>query len=137
MIPKNLWNYLVAAAVILAAAAGLKYAAVQGLLGAGGADRAAQVMIGLGLALYANLIPKRLGALRGPIAERRALLGRRLAGWTFTLSGLAYAGLWRLAPAETAFALGIAAVASAVVLTLGYTIWACGGGSADAQRPTA
>lgn len=113
------------ALLFLAAAAGLRYAEGAGLVGADGARRALQVLIGLGLAGYANLMPKRIsGAPRSPLAERRTQAALRVGGWSLTLAGLTQAALWTFAPLAVADVGSLAAVAAALTLTLGYALWA-------------
>ena len=61
------------AAFILGAAFALRYAEGAGMIGADGARRAMQVLIGLMLAGYANIMPKQLGPTRGsPRADAAA-----------------------------------------------------------------
>ena len=113
------------ALLFLAAAAGLRYAEGAGLMGADGARRALQILIGLGLAGYANLMPKRIsGAPRSPLVERRTQAALRVGGWSLTLAGLTQAGLWAFAPLAVADPGSMIAVASALALTLGYALWA-------------
>lgn len=113
------------ALLFLAAAAGLRYAEGAGLIGADGARRALQILIGLGLAGYANLMPKRIsGAPRSPLAERRTGAALRVGGWSLTLAGLTQAALWAFVPPAVADPASMIAVASALALTLGYALWA-------------
>lgn len=123
------------ALLFLAAAAGLRYAEGAGLIGVDGARRALQVLIGLGLAGYANLMPKRIsGAPRSPLAERRTQAALRIGGWSLTLAGLTQAALWTFAPLAVADVGSMAAVAAALTLTLAYALWAfttCGRAAAD------
>ena len=124
MITKRLASALALAAFILAAAAGLRYAASAGMVGPEAARRFMQVVIGLALAAYANLMPKQLGRpRRSPLAEARTQAALRVGGWSMTLAGLAYAGLWALAPLPLADIASTAVVAAALVVTLGYAIW--------------
>ena len=95
-----------------------------------------QILIGLGLAAYANLMPKQLGRpRRSPHAEARTQAALRVGGWSMTLAGLVYAGLWALAPLPVADIASTMAVAAALAVTLGYALWsfaACrGAGSAS------
>lgn len=116
---------LALAAVILGAAAGLRYAESAGLAAPDLAARAMQVIVGLVLAAYANVMPKQLGRLRGtPGREAIAQSVRRVGGLAMTLGGLAWAAVWALAPMALARPLAIAAVASATIVTLGYGLWA-------------
>ena len=122
MIFRRLGYALALAALTLAAAGGLRHAANIGLLDADEARRMMQVLIGLGLAAYANAMPKQTG--RGSLrALTRTQAALRVGGWSFTLAGLAYAGLWAFAPLSLADVAGAAVVAAALVATLGYTVW--------------
>ena len=113
-----------AAAALLLAALALKAAVHTGLISPPGAGRSFQVMLGVGLALYANRIPKDLGAMRGLAAASRKQAALRVAGWSFCLAGIAYAVLTAVLPTPTGDALGAGAVAAALVLTL-VVITAC------------
>ncbi|HYJ53622.1 MAG TPA: ammonium transporter [Allosphingosinicella sp.] len=139
MIVRQLGYALAFAALILAAAAGLRYGVVSGAVDAESARRIMQVLLGLGLAGYGNFMPKKLGRpRRSPEAEARMQAALRVGGWAMTLAGLAYAGLWALAPLALADTGGTIAVASAAATTLGYALWcfaACRGArNASAQR---
>ena len=113
------------AALILGTAAAMKYAQSQGLIDADIADRVMQVVVGLVLAAYANLMPKQLGRPRGSTAaEAVAQSVRRVGGLAMSLGGLAWAAIWAFAPMSLTTPLGIAAVASATVITLSYGLWA-------------
>jgi hypothetical protein len=125
MIIKRLSFAIALAVFILAAAAGLRYAEGAGMVGADGARRTMQVLIGLVLAAYANLMPKQLGRRRGsPQAEARAQAALRVGGWSLTLAGLLYAALWAFAPPAVADIASMAVVAAALAATLGYALWA-------------
>ena len=124
MIIKKLGSGLVLAAAILLVSVGLHAARDAGLLGGDGAKRATQVLIGLMLAAYANLMPKQVGgAARSPRAEARARAALRVGGWSLTLAGLAYAGLWGFAPLAFADTASMVVVAAATAATLGYAVW--------------
>jgi hypothetical protein len=124
MIIKRLGYSIAIAAFFLLAAWGLRYAANSGMIGADDAKRAIQVLIGLGLAAYANIMPKQLGPGRSsPQAEARAQAVLRFGGWSLTLAGLAYALLWAFAPLPVADIVATATVASALVATIAYALW--------------
>jgi hypothetical protein len=87
--------------------------------------RGVMVLIGLGIAAYSNRMPK---MLEGPppqsldvAALRQSVL--RMGGWAMTLAGLAYAGLWALAPRDVALVGSIVAVGGAMAVTVGYIAW--------------
>lgn len=122
---KRLGWAIALAAFILGSAFALRYAEGAGMIGTDGARRAMQVLIGLMLAGYANIMPKQLGPARGTArAEAAAQAALRVGGWSLTLAGVAYAGLWAFAPLEIADVAGLAVVAAATVLTAGYAAWA-------------
>ncbi|WP_284734398.1 ammonium transporter [Sphingosinicella terrae] len=75
-------------------------------------------MNGLMIAFYGNRAPKVVAPTA--CAQRIA----RVSGWAFVLSGLLYAALWAFAPIPVAIWLGTAAVATGMVVTLGYCLWA-------------
>jgi hypothetical protein len=127
MITSRLTFALVLAAAILAVAAGLRYGQTAGWLTADTARRAMQVLIGLCLASYANVIPKQLGrpsASARVAASTQAAL--RVGGWSMTLAGLAYAGLWAFAALTVADIASMVVIMAAMVITLGYAVraWA-------------
>lgn len=124
MMIKRLGFALGLAAVFLAVAAGLRFAAAEAMISADLAQRAVQVIIGLGLAAYANVMPKQIsGPRRSLEAETRSQAALRVGGWSMTLAGLAYAGFWAFAPLPVADTVSMIPVAAAMVLTLGYAFW--------------
>jgi hypothetical protein len=124
MIFKRFGGAIVLAVTFLAAAAALRYASVHGMIGEDVATRAVQVIIGLGLAAYANVMPKQVsGPRRSAQAETRAQAAQRVGGWSITLAGLAHAGLWAFAPLSFASPASMVLVGGAVALTLGHAVW--------------
>lgn len=122
---KRLGWAIALAAFILGSTLALRYAEGAGMIGADGARRAMQVLIGLMLAGYANIMPKQLGPTRGSLrADAAAQAALRAGGWSLTLAGVAYAALWAFAPLAIADTAGLFVVAAATLLTLGYAIWA-------------
>ena len=115
-------SFAVAIAVlILGTAAALSYAQSLDLIGPDAAKRTLQVMIGLILAAYSNQMPKDIGRWRASaLAAARAQSALRVGGWSMTLAGLAYAGLWAFAPLAFADVASTVVVASAMVITMGY-----------------
>jgi hypothetical protein len=103
---------LTAAGVLIVATWFLKHSGLAPDISA----RAAQAIIGLALAFYANFIPKNFAA------SGRMQAAQRVAGWAFAAAGLAYAAIWALAPLTMAANLSMIAVASAMVATLFYAI---------------
>lgn len=137
-------SFAVALAIlILGSAAALSYARGLGFIGPDAARRTMQVMIGLMLAAYSNLMPKDVGAWRASAETMaRSQSALRVGGWSMTLAGLAYAGLWAFAPLSFANAGSTAVVAAAMLITVGYGGWtflACrsrGGRFPDTGRPS-
>jgi hypothetical protein len=122
---RRLFPAIALAALIIAAALALGYAGDAGWIGEETGRRTMQVLIGLMLAAYANMMPKQLGRPRGsPRAEAAAQAALRVGGWSMTLAALAYAGLWAFAPLNIADVASIAVVGGALVLTVGYSLWA-------------
>jgi len=121
MILKRTSFALALAAVVLASAAALRYAEGLELIGADTARRTMQVMIGLILAAYANVMPKEIGQWRA--SARAAMLSQsvlRVGGWSLTLAGLGYAGLWAFTPIAFADVAGMLVVAAATLVTVAY-----------------
>ncbi len=73
-------------------------------------------MNGLMIAWYGNRMPKALA----PSVRARQIA--RVAGWSFVLSGLAYAGFWAFAPIQVAVIGGCAVVGAGMLVTLGYCL---------------
>jgi hypothetical protein len=72
--------------------------------------RVLMITIGLVVAWQSNAVPKSL-----PIGSARAQAYKRLSGWSFTLSGLAFAAVWAFAPMEIATTLSMAPMLIAIV----------------------
>ena len=124
MILKRTTFAVALAVLILGTAAGLNYAQSLDLIGPDAARRTMQVMIGLILAAYSNLMPKDVGPWRASAAAvARAQSALRVGGWSMTLAGLAYAGLWAFAPLGFADVASMVIVASAMLITMGYGGW--------------
>ena len=119
----RLTPYILSAGLLVAVAEISRYAEHNHLVGPHIAQRATLATGGLVLAFYGNAIPKSFGAWRNPEKAKRAQSAMRVGGWSFVLAGLAYAGLWAFAPLATADLVSTVVVASATILTLGYTIW--------------
>ena len=139
MIIKRLGFAIALAILFLLAAAGLRYAASAEMLAEETATRIVMALTGLGLAAYANIMPKQLGrARRSPVTEARAQGALRFGGWALTLAGLAYAFLWAFAPMSIARAAAMTVLGAATLATLAFAIWSftlCrGSGDAPASR---
>lgn len=72
--------------------------------------RVVMITIGLVIAWQSNALPKAL-----PIGSARSQAYKRLSGWAFVLSGLAYAAAWAFAPMDMAATLSMAPMAIAMV----------------------
>ena len=124
MILKRMSFAIALAVVTLGMAAGLEYARSVDLIGPDAARRIMQVTIGLILAVYSNLMPKDVGPWRASAAAvARTQAALRVGGWSLTLAGLAYAGLWAFAPLAFADVASTVIVASAMLITMGYGGW--------------
>lgn len=120
---KRLLPSIALAALLLLLAAILRFGEGQGLWSDEIARRSLQVVIGLGLAAYANLMPKQLSSpRRTPEAEARVQAALRVGGWALTLAGLTQASLWAFAPLQLADTGSMIAVATGMVVTLAYAI---------------
>ena len=102
---------------ILLLALGAKFALNHGYIARDTMLRLVIGINGLMIVSYGNLVPKAVA----PNANVRQVM--RLSGWSQVLSGLVYAGLWAFAPISLAVSLGTAAVATALIVTLGYCFW--------------
>ncbi|MGH9176844.1 MAG: hypothetical protein ACRD1H_20920 [Vicinamibacterales bacterium] len=124
MILKRTSFALALAGFILAAAAALRYAQGLEIIGADTARRTMQVMIGLILAAYANIMPKDIGHYRASVcAAARSQSALRVGGWSLTLAGLGYAGLWAFTPIAFADVASMVVVAAATLVTTAYGAW--------------
>ena len=120
--PKELIRGIVLAAILLGGSALLKYGEHMGLLDAGSSKSGLQVMLGLIVAYYGNIAPKKLGRLRGGDTDRRLQRAARIGGWAFTLAGLTYAALALLEPSQTVRFASIAVIAAALLVTVFYSL---------------
>jgi hypothetical protein len=110
---------------ILITAATLKYAQAENAISPEATKRSMQVLFGLMLAAYANVMPKDIGNWQASSrAVARSQSALRVGGWSLTLAGLASAGLWAFAPLAVADVAAMAIVASALLITMGYGAWA-------------
>ena len=83
-----------------------------------------QVIIGLILAAYGNFMPKDVALLRSACTTSRSQSVMRVGGWSITLAGLAYAGLWAFAPIAFADIASMIVVITALLVMAGYCGWA-------------
>ncbi|RZL35391.1 MAG: ammonium transporter [Rubrivivax sp.] len=99
---------------IVAVALAMTWARRQGYVDSDTVTRVVICLNGFMIAWYGNRMPKRFF----PDALARKV--SRLGGWSITLGGLAYAGLWMFAPFHVAVAAGSAAVLAGVAVPLVY-----------------
>ena len=126
------------AGLIFAVAVGLRYAESTGMMEPEQVRRTMQVLIGLGFAAYANMMPKQLWRMgHSPRAEAWAQRGLRVGGWSLTLAALAYAGLWAFAPLAVADVGSKAVLASAAAITIGHALWSYMAARAACRRESA
>jgi hypothetical protein len=99
-----------------------------GLIDSETTTRGVMVLIGLMLVVVGNGMPKQQEGPPpqsvGEITTRQAIT--RVGGWAMTLGGLIWAGLWAFAPRDIAQWGSIAAVGTAVVIMIVYSIWRFG-----------
>jgi hypothetical protein len=129
MMNKRISIAVALAALLMGTSAALAYAQSLDMIAPDTTKRAVQVLIGLMLAAYANLMPKDVGRWRASaVAVARAQSALRVGGWSLTLAGLTYAGLWALAPMTVANTASMVVVATALLITMAYaarTLLAC------------
>jgi hypothetical protein len=80
---------------------------------------------GLMVAAFGNRMPKKF------VPNEWARRATRVGGWSMTVSGLIYAGLWAFAPPQVAVVVGSAAV----ILGIAVTSWYCMSLRARAKTP--
>lgn len=108
-------------ALIVGGALALRWAEAHGLID-DTPDRSFGVTVGVILAWFGNLAPKKgLDDCPGRLtADHQAM--RRFAGRTFVLGGLAYAAAWIVVPSPYASEAAMAAIALALALVLGRAL---------------
>ena len=121
MIHKNLAVALIAAATYIGGAFALKAVEKAGLMSHADTIRAFQVFSGLGLAVYANFLPKSLGRFRDPASAMRMEAVLRVSGWAYMLGGLGYA-VTSLLPLP--LEVSVAVLGSATAYAVGYAAFA-------------
>lgn len=116
-------NALILAGLMLALALGLAWANNAGHLSEETSRRASQVLAGLVVVYFANLVPKSLEPLLAGCEPSRAQAMQRFGGWTLVIGGLGYSVAWLVAPLEVAKPAAIAILATALVLVVGRCAW--------------
>ncbi|HEY3814513.1 MAG TPA: hypothetical protein VGL66_14925 [Caulobacteraceae bacterium] len=114
---RQLYLNLAMGAVIVAVALGMKWAQHQGLIEAQSATRWTMAIIGLQMAINANLIPK-----AGTAKTARHIALQRVCGWAMMLGGLGYAAAWAFVPLSNAATLSMVAVAAAILWVIGFGV---------------
>lgn len=107
---KSIKSALMQAGVTLAVAVVATVLRKTGVIDKDTTIRVLMITIGLVIAWQSNALPKAL-----PIGSARSQAYKRLSGWAFVLSGLAYAAAWAFAPMDMAAALSMAPMAIAMV----------------------
>src|SRR5690606_26617952 len=106
----------VCAVGIIALALAATYARRLGYIDGDTVTRIVLGATGLILVWYGNRMPKTI--IRGAGARQAT----RIGAWSMVLSGLVYAGLWAVAPVQTAIIGGCAAVLTGLAVTFGYCL---------------
>ncbi|MHC9084300.1 hypothetical protein ACYX7E_04575 [Luteimonas sp. RIT-PG2_3] len=115
------------AVVMVGSALLLTLARKQGWIDADQVVRGYNIVMGLALAAYGNVMPKMMHPMP-PRSIHEATLAQsiaRVSSWSMTLAFLAWAALWAFAPMDVARIGALAAVGTSVVVMLGYTAWRC------------
>lgn len=112
----DLYANLAWGGLIVALALGASLARKLGYMEADTVTRLVIGANGLMIAWNGNRMPKTF------VPHAKARQARRVAGWSLTLSGLIYAGLLLFAPIRVAAWGGAAAVATGIMVTLGYCL---------------
>jgi hypothetical protein len=102
-------------AIIVLALAG-SFARTAGYMDDETVKRLVTGTIGLMVAWQGNRMPKSF------VPNACARQARRVAGWSMTLSGLIYAGLFLFAPLHVAYLGGAGAILAGIAITLGYCL---------------
>ena len=123
--PKHVLFSLKLAAIMIGSALLLTLARKQGWVDADQVVRGYNVVMGLALAAYGNVMPKMIHPTP-PRSIHDATLAQaiaRVSGWSMTLAFLVWAALWAFAPLDVARIGALAAVGTSVVVMLGYIAW--------------
>lgn len=107
-------------AILVLAIAGA-YARKTGYLDPETVTRLVTGAIGLMVAWQGNRMPKSF------VPSACARQARRVAGWSLTVSGLIYAGLFAFAPLHVAYVGGCGAIVAGIMLTIAYCLSLRGG----------
>lgn len=98
---------------------------VFGLIDSETTTRGVMVLIGLMLVVTGNSMPKKQegppAQTVGEITTRQSIL--RVGGWAMMIGGLIWIGLWAFAPRDIAQVGSIAAVGTATLVMVVYSVW--------------
>jgi hypothetical protein len=125
MMSKSILNGLAWAGVLIVSAVILKFAEGQHTIGQDAAERGFQIMLGLTLAVYANFMTKRPTSHGADERGGRLQKSLRIGAWLFCIAGLIYAAASALAPHPSDEYLSMGAVGAAMLVSVGYGVWAC------------
>ena len=123
---KHIFFALKIAGGMIGASLLLTLARQQGLVDGELVVRANNVIIGLALAAYFNVLPKMLEPQPLSIRICHATVRQavvRVSSWALTLAFLVWTALWAFAPQGLAKIGSLAAVGASVAVMLGYTVW--------------
>jgi len=119
MISRQIVHGVLWSGAILVTALGLKWAQHNHLVSGDFVERAVEVVIGLGLAVYSNFIPKTVPGLKlSPARAARFQAAARLNAWIFVLAGIGFAAIWAFAPLSLAGTASMAVMGGGVVVVL-------------------
>jgi hypothetical protein len=126
MMSKWILGGLAWAGVVIVTAVTLKMAQGNHAISPDMATRVMQVVIGLGMAIYANFMTKEPAKI--PPTERggRMQAARRVTAWAMLVAGLVYAAVSLLAPHPYDIYLAMGAVGTAMVVSIGNAIRSLG-----------
>lgn len=122
---KSIRAALIIAGVQLVGTLLLVLAKSRGMIDSEATTRGVMMLIGLSMAASGNRMPKtRDGAPPQTLAAaalRQSVL--RVSGWTMTLGGLAYAGVWAFAPRDMAMVGSLLSVGGMAAILACYCLW--------------
>lgn len=122
---KRIHGALIIAGVQVVGALLLTLASKHGMIDGETATRGVMVLIGLGIVLTGNRMPKMRDVPPAPSLAIAALQQtvHRVGGWAMTLGGLAWVGLWAFAPRDVAQVGSVVAVGAGVAVMIGNFAW--------------
>ena len=123
---KSIRSALILTGSMLAGTAALTIAnKVFGLIDSETATRGVMILIGLMLVVVGNGMPKKQEGpptqTIGEVTTRQSIL--RVGGWALMLGGLIWVAFWAFAPRDVAQIGSVAAVGTATVVMIVYSVW--------------